>query len=44
MSEIVGYWCVVCGCYLKADEWGVIVHLDVEHPITMTFDEEENPQ
>ncbi len=38
-----GYWCVVCGRYLHADEDGVIVHDDVPHP-DMTFDEEEKPQ
>lgn len=39
-----GYYCVVCGKYLEADEYGVIVHDDVPHPETMTFDEEDNPQ
>lgn len=39
-----GYWCVVCGRYLPADEDGVIVHDDVPHPEDMTFDEEERPQ
>lgn len=41
MSE--GYYCVVCQRYLESDE-GVIVHDDVPHPETMTFDEEERPQ
>lgn len=39
-----GYWCVVCGRQLPADEDGVIVHDDVPHPADMTFDEEEQPQ
>lgn len=39
-----GYWRVVCGRYLLADELGVIVHDAVEHPETMTFDEEDAPQ
>lgn len=39
-----GYWCVVCGRYISADESGVIVHDDVPHPVDMTFDEEERPQ
>ena len=38
-----GYWCVVCGRHLPADEDGVIVHDNVLHP-DMTFDEEERPQ
>ena len=39
-----GYWCVVCGRHLPADEDGVIVHDGVPHPENMTFDEEERPQ
>lgn len=39
-----GYWCVVCGRHLPADESGVIVHDDVPHPADMTFDEDEQPQ
>ena len=39
-----GYWCVVCGRFLAADDTGVIVHDDVPHPETMTFDEEDVPQ
>ncbi len=38
-----GYWCVVCGRYLHADEDGLIVHDNVPHP-EMTFDEEERQQ
>jgi hypothetical protein len=34
----------VCGRFLPADAWGVIVHDDVPHPETMTFDEEDKPQ
>jgi hypothetical protein len=39
-----GYYCVVCGKYLEADEYGVIVHDDVPHPELMDFAEEEKPQ
>lgn len=39
-----GYYCVVCGRFLPADDEGVIVHDDVPHPPEMTFDEEEKPQ
>jgi hypothetical protein len=39
-----GYWCVVCGRFLEADDDGVIVHDAVEHPIDMTFNDEENAQ
>jgi hypothetical protein len=38
-----GYYCVICGRYLEADEDGVIVHDDVVHP-DMDFADEENPQ
>lgn len=38
-----GYYCVVCGRYLESVD-GVIVHDDMIHPTTMTFDEEERPQ
>ena len=40
---IGGYWCVVCGRHLPEKD-GVIVHDDVPHPESMTFDEEEKPQ
>lgn len=36
-----GYWCVVCGRWLPADELGVIVHDPLPHPETMTFDDDE---
>jgi hypothetical protein len=39
-----GYYCVVCGKFLPADEDGLIVHDDVPHPPDMTFDEEDRPQ
>ena len=39
-----GYYCVVCGRFLEADEHGVIVHDPISHPDSMTFDEEEKPQ
>lgn len=38
------YWCVACGRFLPADECGVIVHDDVQHPENMNFDEEDKPQ
>jgi hypothetical protein len=37
-----GYYCVVCGRYIKAVD-GVVVHDDVPHP-DMAFDDEEKPQ
>lgn len=39
-----GYYCVICQRYLAADEYGVIVHDDIQHPENMTFDEDERPQ
>ena len=39
-----GYYCVVCGRFIEADDRGVIVHDDLPHPPDMTFDETENPQ
>jgi len=39
-----GYWCVWCQRFLEADEDGLIVHDDVEHPTDATFDEEDRPQ
>jgi hypothetical protein len=42
--DCYGYWCVVCGRFLPADEGGVIVHDDVPHPDNMMFDEDDNPQ
>ena len=39
-----GYHCVVCGRFLPADEYGVIVHDDIPHPPEMDFAEEEKPQ
>lgn len=39
-----GYWCVVCGRFLTADDDGLIVHDNVPHPDEMTFDDEENMQ
>lgn len=39
-----GYYCVVCGKFLPEDEYGVIVHADVPHPVDMDFAEEEKPQ
>mgnify|MGYP001101808747 CR=1 FL=1 len=40
-DENDGYWCVVCGRFLPAED-GVIVHDDVEHPIGMIFSSEES--
>lgn len=39
-----GYYCVICGRLLPADEHGVIVHDDIEHPQEMDFGDEENQQ
>lgn len=39
-----GYWCVVCGRWLPADGFGVIVHDPLPHPAGMSFDEEARPQ
>lgn len=39
-----GYYCIVCGRFLLANEFGVIVHDDISHPHEMAFDDEENPQ
>lgn len=44
MTDDDGYYCVVCGRFLPADERGVIVHDDIEHPQKMDFNEERNPQ
>ena len=44
MTEENGYHCVICGRFLPADEYGVIVHDDIPHPPEMDFAEEENPQ
>ena len=39
-----GYWCVVCGKFLPANEYGVVVHDNIPHPPSMTFNEMDNPQ
>ena len=39
-----GYFCVICGRHLEANEYGVIVHDAVPHPVDMNFADEENPQ
>ncbi|MDU4249069.1 hypothetical protein [Pseudomonas sp.] len=44
MEQTDGYWCVVCGRFLPADEDGVIVHDNVPHPQDMDFAEEQRPQ
>ena len=43
-DNMTGYYCVVCGKFLPADEHGVIVHEDVPHPVDMDFGDEEKPQ
>ena len=43
-AEADGYWCIICGRFLRADAYGVIVHDNVPHPKNMSFDEEERPQ
>jgi hypothetical protein len=43
-NNMTGYYCVVCGKFLPADEHGVIVHDDVPHPVDMDFGDEEKPQ
>jgi hypothetical protein len=43
-NNMTGYYCVVCGKFLPADEHGVIVHEDVPHPVDMDFGDEEKPQ
>lgn len=44
MTEPDGYWCVVCQRFLPREDDGMILHDDVEHPETMTFDDEDEPQ
>lgn len=39
-----GYWCVICGRFLRADDDGIIIHDDLDHPSEMTFDDEDKPQ
>ena len=40
------YYCVICGkCRIEEHEDGrIIIHADMPHPATLTFDEEERPQ
>jgi hypothetical protein len=38
-----GYWCVFCQRFIEADEYGVIVHDDVDHDYA-DFTEESRPQ
>lgn len=38
------YHCIFCGHALPIDEDGIIVHDDVPHDETATYDEEERPQ
>lgn len=42
-SGVGGYWCVVCGRFLRAQD-GLIIHDNVPHPPTMAFDDEDRPQ
>ena len=46
MIEVLkqGYHCVICGRFLPANEYGVIIHDDIEHPQEMDFGDEEKPQ
>lgn len=44
LHEMTGYYCVICGKFLPADEHEVIVHDDVPHPVDMDFGDEEKPQ
>jgi len=46
MIEVLkqGYHCIVCGRFLPADEYGVIVHDNIEHPQEIDFGDEEKPQ
>jgi hypothetical protein len=37
LALIDQHHCVVCGKFLPADEYGVIVHDDVPHPVDMDF-------
>lgn len=39
-----GYYCVVCGRFLPAEDDGIIIHDNIPHPLLMTFDEDEYPQ
>lgn len=39
-----GYYCVICGRLIEADDEGVIVHDPVPHPADMDFGDEEKPQ
>jgi hypothetical protein len=39
-----GYYCVICGRYLEADDESVIVHDPIPHPDSMTFNDDEKPQ
>ena len=38
-----GYWCVFCQKFIEADEYGVVVHDDVDHDYA-DFNEEMKPQ
>ena len=43
MTKENGYWCVFCQRFIEADEYGVIVHDDVNHDYA-DFNEESRPQ
>lgn len=43
-EEDDGYWCVYCMRYIPADEYGVIIHDNVPHPIDFPANEEDHPQ
>jgi hypothetical protein len=46
-TEGSGYWCVICGRFLQAEEHeggNLIVHDDIPHPGNMDFGDNANPQ
>lgn len=38
--DMKGYWCVVCMRFVPRENDGVLIHDDIEHPTTMTYDED----
>jgi hypothetical protein len=42
-NEPDGYWCVVCQRFIEADEYGIIVHDEIDHG-DMSFDDERTLQ
>jgi len=35
-----GYWCVVCQKFIEADDDGILIHDDIDHPYFMFYYEE----